>query len=105
MPPLGWAAPVASSIISGRVSMREKGMNSNTMRVPCSRASPHSCANSSMSFDMGAGVLKKSPTLMCRAPSAAALSSSMRRVTSEALRFSPSVNQSMRNSSSRCLMP
>jgi hypothetical protein len=30
--------------------MRENGMNSNTIRVPCSRASPQSLANSSMSL-------------------------------------------------------
>ena len=38
---------------SASVSMRENGMNSNTMRVPCSRASAHSCANSSMSLRHG----------------------------------------------------
>src|SRR5213593_2232474 len=82
-----------------------KGISSKPILVPCCAASAHSEANASTKRDIGHFSRKKSPTFMCLALSTSAALKRFCLQASDFLFRSPSRNQSVKNSSSTCLMP
>ncbi|MNI62451.1 hypothetical protein D3C73_1177750 [compost metagenome] len=105
-PPLG-RTPSATAMARSMVRTLENGRNSITTLTPKGWARSHNRPKVSRMRGTSGGPSSNRPaaTLRLRAPSSPATSSNSSRILSDAARRSPSRCQSVRNSTSRCLIP